>query len=135
MDRTTEDITTLVSPGIMKHYKDIHLDIDILFVKKTPFLLTIPRDIGFMHCKAMVSNHNKSVQNGLKQIAIDYQSRGFNVVTAFGDNAFKHLIKWAQSDLHIDLIPCAADQHVPRAENAIMFVKERLRSIQSETPF
>ena len=38
-------------------------------------------------------------------------------------------------ELHIDLIPYAADSHVPRAENATRFVKERLRSIQSETPF
>mmetsp|Transcript_32525 Transcript_32525/g.36386 ORF Transcript_32525/g.36386 Transcript_32525/m.36386 type:complete len:130 (+) Transcript_32525:5444-5833(+) len=35
----------------------------------------------------------------------------------------------------MDLVICAADSHVPRAQNAIRFVKERLRSIQSETPF
>ena len=37
--------------------------------------------------------------------------------------------------MHIDLVTCAADSHVPRAENVIRFVKERLRAIQSETPF
>ena len=58
---------------------------------------------------------------------------GFKVVTAFGDSVLKHLIKWARSDLHIDLITCATDSHVPRAKNAIRFVKERLRSIQSKT--
>ena len=41
MDRTTEDIAAPVPPEIMKHYKDIHLDIDILFVNKTAFLLAI----------------------------------------------------------------------------------------------
>ena len=30
---------------------------------------------------------------------------------------------------------CAADSHVPRAKNAIRFVEERLRSIQSKTQF
>ena len=39
------------------------------------------------------------------------------------------------NELHINLTTCAADSHVPRAENAIRFVKERLRSIQCETPF
>ena len=59
MDRTTEDIAVPVPPEIMKHYKDIHLDIDILFVNKTAFLLAISRDIRFIHCKAMASNHSK----------------------------------------------------------------------------
>ena len=34
----------------LKHYKDIHLDIDILYMNQTPFLLAISRDIGFIHC-------------------------------------------------------------------------------------
>ena len=37
IDRTTEDIATLVPPKIMKHYKDVHLDIDLLLVNKIPF--------------------------------------------------------------------------------------------------
>ena len=53
----------------------------------------------------------------------------------FGDGAFKSIADWAQSELHIDLVTCAANSHVPRAENAIQFVKERVRAIQSETPF
>ena len=34
MDRTTEDVASPVLPTIMEHYKDIHLDIDLLFVNK-----------------------------------------------------------------------------------------------------
>ena len=40
-----------------------------------------------------------------------------------------------RQELHVDLTTCVADSHVPQAENAIKFVKERLRSIQCETPF
>ena len=40
-----------------------------------------------------------------------------------------------KNELHVDLITCATDLHVPRAENAIRFVKERARLVQSETPF
>ena len=53
----------------------------------------------------------------------------------FGDGAFKPIVNWARTELHVDLVTCAADSHVPRAENAIQFVKERVRSVQSETPF
>ena len=37
--------------------------------------------------------------------------------------------------MKVDITLCAPDSHVPRAENAIRFVKERLRAIQCETPF
>ena len=59
IDRTTKDIVAPVPPEIMKHYKDIHLDIDILFVNKTVFLLAILRDIGFIHCRPMSSGVTK----------------------------------------------------------------------------
>ena len=53
----------------------------------------------------------------------------------FGDREIEPLVDWVISELHIDLVTCPADLHVPRAENSIQFVKERLRSIQSKTPF
>ena len=40
-----------------------------------------------------------------------------------------------RQDLHVDLTTCAADLHVPRAENLIKYVKERIRCIKCETPF
>ena len=67
MDRTTEDIAARVPPEIMKHYKDIHLDINILFVNRTAFLLAISRDIGFIHYKPMASSVTKRVQNALEK--------------------------------------------------------------------
>ena len=58
MARTTEDVATPIPPKITEHYKNIHLDIDLLFVNKIPFLLTKSRDIGFIHCKALLSKHD-----------------------------------------------------------------------------
>ena len=93
MDRTTEDVATPVPSKILEYYKDIHSDIDLLFVNKIPFLLAKSRDIGFIHCKAILSKHDKQVQNGLQSIILDYQSRGFKIVSVFGDGAFEHLVK------------------------------------------
>ena len=119
----------------MKHYKETHLDIDILFVNKIASLLAISQDIGLIHCKPMASSVTKQVQNTLKQITLDYQAREFKVVSAFRNGAFKYLTNWTRSELHIDLVTYAAALHVPRSENTIGFVKERLMSIQSETLF
>ena len=61
MDRTTEDVATPVPLKITEYYKDIHLDIGLLLVNKIPFILAKSRDIGFIHCKALLSKHDKRV--------------------------------------------------------------------------
>ena len=91
MDRTTEDVAAPLPPKILEHYKDIHLDIDILYVNQTAFLLAISRDIGFLHCRPMSNNVIKRIQNAMRQITLDYQARGFKVVSAFGNGEFDNL--------------------------------------------
>ena len=86
LDRITEYVAALLPPKIIEHYKDVHLDIDILFVNKTLFLLAISRYIGFIHCRPISHNGTKRIQNAMKQITLNYQARGFNVVIAFGDS-------------------------------------------------
>ena len=83
----------------------------------------------------MSNKITKRIQNAMKQITLDCQARGFNVVSAFGDDEFDHLKDWMRDKLHIDQDTCAADSHLPRAKNTIRFVKERLRSIPCKTPF
>ena len=90
MDRTTEDIATPVPPTIMEHYRDIHLDADVLFLNKIPFLLATLRDIGFIYCKALLSKHGKRVQNGLQSIILD---------TNFGDSRLYPLLGTGISSL------------------------------------
>ena len=133
IDRTTENVATLLPFKILEHYKDIHLDIDILYINQTVFLLTISRDIGFIHCRPMSSNVTKKIQNPMRQIPLDYQAREFTFVSAFSDSEFDNLKDWTRDKLHINLDTCAVDSHVPRAKNAIRFVKERLRSILYKT--
>ena len=87
------------------------------------------RDIGFIHYKELLSKHDKQMQNGLQSIILDNQSRGFKIVSAFGDGAFELLAEWVQNDLHVDLTTCTADSHVPRPDNAIRFVMEKTRAI------
>ena len=83
----------------------------------------------------MSNNITKRKQNVMKQITLNYQARGFNMVSAFGDGEFDHLKDWMRDELHINLDTCAVESHVPRAENTIRFIKERLRSKQCKTPF
>ena len=43
----------------MEHYTKVHLDLDEKFVNRVPLLLTKSRDIGFIHCKAIVTKSDK----------------------------------------------------------------------------
>ena len=45
------------------------------------------------------------------------------------------MINWMKQELHLNLTTCAADLHVPRVKNAIRFVKEIVRYIQSASSF
>ena len=67
----------------------------------------------------MVSTTGKRIQNGLLQIVLDYENRGFKIITMFGDGMFEPFIDWARIELKVDLVTCAPESHVPRAENAI----------------
>ena len=73
--------------------------------------------------------------NRLKSIVLDYERRGFNVTIAFVDSVFKLIINWMRQELYMDLTTCAADFCVPRAKNAIRFVKKIVSLIKSESPF
>ena len=65
----------------------------------------------------------------------EYEQRGFKVISVSDDLAFEPMKQWVQDGLNIFLTTCDADSHVPRAENAIKFVKERVQCIQSKIGF
>ena len=71
MDRTTEDVATTIPPKITEHCNNIHLDIDLVFVTRYCSFWQKSRNIGFIHCKALLSKYDKRVQNGLKSIVLD----------------------------------------------------------------
>ena len=54
------ECTFIVLPTIMDHYKEMHLDIDLLFVDKIQILLIISWNIRFMNFKKLLSKHNSN---------------------------------------------------------------------------
>ena len=91
MNRISEEVNKSLPPQILENYNQIHLDMDIMFVNGVAFFLAKSRDIGFIHCRPVLSKENKRVQNAIKTIINKYENRGFKVTTASGDNAFEPL--------------------------------------------
>lgn len=135
MERVSEDTILPVPSSVLENYKNIHLDVHLFFVNDVTFFLATSRDIGFIHCKAVLSKHDKRVANALRETVKEYEQRGFKVISASGDPAFEPMKQWVKDELNVTLTTCDADSHVPRAKNAIKFVKERVRCIQSELGF
>ena len=121
MERVTEDNISPVPSSVLKNYKNIHLDIDLFFVNDVAFFLATLRDVGFIHCKAVLSKHDKRVANALQETVKEYEQRGFQVISVSGDLAFELMKQWVKNELNITLTTCDTDSHIPRAENAIKF--------------
>lgn len=90
MNRISEDIGTSIPPKILEDYKNIHLDMDIMFVNSVVFFLAKSRDISFIHCIPVLWKHNKRVQNDIMLIVNEYENRGFVVKTASGTMYLNH---------------------------------------------
>ena len=82
---------------VLKHYKEVHLDIDVMYINKIPFLVAISKSIGMIHCMPVMKKDNKRVSDALTTIISQYNGRGFKVCTIHGDGAFDSLKDWAMN--------------------------------------
>ena len=122
--KRASECTFIVRSTIMDHYKNIHLDIDLLFVNKIPVLLMISCNIRFIHFKALLSKHNKRVQNRPQQIV---QSRRFKTRSTYVDRDFENIVDWVHSNLHLDLTNYMVDSQVSITEDVIQVVNDMVK--------
>ena len=113
MERVTEDTMSPVSSSVLENYKNIHLDIDLLFVNNVAFFLVMSRHVGFIHCQAVLTIHDKRVANAFWETVKEYEQRSFKVISVSGDLAFEPMKQWILDELNITLTTCDPDSHVP----------------------
>jgi hypothetical protein len=73
MERVTEDTISPVPSSVLENYKNIHLDIDLLFINDVAFFLAKSRHVEFIHCRAVLSKHDKRVANALRETVKEYE--------------------------------------------------------------
>jgi hypothetical protein len=113
---------------IMERYRDVMICIDIMFVNKIPFLVTISRHIKFGTVEAIKSRKHKVNVQRL------YAARGFRVKHGHVDNEFEPL-RGDLLDIGVHLNVVSNDEHVPEVERQIRTIKERTRCIYNTVPF
>jgi len=115
-------------------HKDIVLSIDILFVKKIPFLLCHGSPINHLFVYRLRNRKKVCIAKKLETVKAKYQSRGFKVNVFYGDNEFDHeIVRDVFPGAIFDI--CSADEHVPVVERAIRTVKERTRCLCNSVPY
>jgi hypothetical protein len=110
--------------------------IDIFFVNKIPFLLTLSRNIYFSTVTHLAEQKSGTIFKAFSNIYKYYREHGFQINVVTADNEFKLLVEMMY-DLpgapRLNLT--APDKHEPYIECCIRVVKERTRAIRHSVPF
>ena len=119
-----------VPPEILARHHDITLAIDIMFVNKIPFLVTVSRNLKFVTVEDLPNRKATTVRDKLRAVLRMYRHRGFKVTSLLGDQEFEALREFFPF-----INTCGADEHVPDVERTIRTIKDRARSAHALLPF
>lgn len=89
-DKVVEDIP----PKVINEYKDVHLDIDIMFVNGVVFLTAISRHLQMIHARAILNPKYNRIDDAITAIKAACKKRRFKVKTMHSDNEFAPLKDW-----------------------------------------
>jgi len=122
-----------ISKELLSKYMDVVLAVDIMFVNKIPYLVSISQHMKFIIVEMIKNQKQATLVVALKQIISTYQKVGFKVMDVLADNQFE-CVRGALVDLGACLNFAAADEHVPEVEQ-FRTIKERVHSIFNSLTF
>jgi hypothetical protein len=118
----------------MENYRNITLCIDIMFVNRIPFFLSISKNIRFITAEVLDNRKLGYLVNALRRINGIYKKRGFRITNIFGDGEFECTRGAVATDIRSELHICGEDEHVPDIERCIRTTKERTRCTYNSMP-
>jgi hypothetical protein len=121
---------------IRELHKEVTLMIDIFFVNKIPFFLTLSRVLYFTMVTHLPNRSLDQIFKALKGIFYYYLQQGFRVTFITGDKEFVSLEQFTNLLIGApQLNLTSANEHEPFIECCIHVVKERVRSIRHSVSF
>ena len=125
---------TGVPPQLIKTFQNVTLAVDIMFVNKIPFFVSVSRNLKFRTAEAMDGRRAEHALKALKGAMSLYPRRGFEIKTVLGDNEFG-VLKDDIAQLGANLDCAAVGAHVPEIERQIRTIKERCRCVYGLIPY
>ena len=123
------DLTT-----ILKHYREVTLCVDFMYVNKVPLLVTLSRNIKFGTMEAVADRKEATILKCIKGVVTLYRKAGFTVTTALMDGEFVPL-RGGLAELGLRLNETSRDEHIGDIERYIRTVKECMRATYNTLPF
>jgi hypothetical protein len=121
---------------IMEHCRDVTLCVDIMFVNRIPFFMSISKKVRFATDAEALNNRKQgSLIKALQRIYGVCRKRGFRITNIHGDGEFECTRGAVAADLRSELNICGEDEHVPDVERCIRTTKEHTRCTCNSTPF
>jgi hypothetical protein len=118
----------------LTRYKAVTLAVDVMYVNRIPFLMTVSRHIKFGTAEMLKSESDASLLDAIKHVKKAYATRGFKLTYVLADGQFESL-RADLTDLGIALNCVSRDEHVIKIERYIRTVKERTRCNNNMRPF
>ena len=131
----TEDIIRVPKKSL-KPNKGVFLNMDIFFVNKIPFLITLRHKIDFTATSKFTTQTDRDIFKSFWSIYVFYLRRGFKITTVNADGEFApvwELITEFSSDMMVNM--ASANEHVPEIWQIIRVVKKRCRETRHSIPF
>jgi hypothetical protein len=126
-------ILVSIPQQILQRYRLVSICVDLMFVNKVAFLVTISRNIHFGTVEAVPNQQAATLVKYIRSVSQIYRRGGFLVEHALADNQFTSLKGFA--DIGITVNETGRDDHVGEVERYIRTVKERARCIYNTLPF
>jgi hypothetical protein len=98
---------------ILSLYRNVTLCVNIMYVNKLPFLLTISRNIKFATIKLLANRLEETIWKCVSNVMRLYGSRGFLVNMLHADGEFE-MLRRRLSDAKSDLNVYSNAEHVPK---------------------
>ena len=128
------DIVAMLPEHVHARYRHVTLCVDVMFVNRIPFLVTISRHIRFGTVEPLQSRNQSAIIAALQSVIQVYRRGGFQVIAALMDGEFAPL-GGELAALGVALNTTAQDEHVGEVERYIRTVKERMRATYNTLPF
>jgi hypothetical protein len=131
-----EGITLQLPPEIKEQNKEVFLTLDVFFVNKIPFLVTLSRKIVFTTANHLANRKMATIFKAFKEIYKYYLQRGFRITEVHADHEFDALRSFVNDMPRAPRLNItSADEHVPEVERRIRVIKERVRAVRHSLPF
>jgi len=101
--------------GMLKKHGDVTLAVNIMYINKIPFVMTMSRAIHFGTAELIKNEKISAIMIAPKQVTEAYKARGFQIRQILVDGQFEHARKHIEQ-MGIMLNITSHNEHVPEIE-------------------